>query len=98
MHLYKTTRAVLLSAVVAATAALPTVGMADGHTSEFAGNKGFVGDKGYVGYVPRAPRKTHHRMVRKRTHAQAAAATICPHNFYGMYRGTMMCQAGKVLR
>jgi len=99
MNVTKTTRAVLLSAMVAAVATVPTVGAAEGHSGDFAGNKGYVGEKGYVGNVRRVHHGHHHtRMVRKRTHAQSADATLCPHNFFGMYRGTMFCKAGKVLR
>ena len=98
MHLTKTTRAVLLSAVVAAAAALPTAGVAEGHSGDFEGNKGFVGDKGFVGHVPHQHRHRYLRMVKKRTYAEAVAATQCPHAFYGMYLGTMYCQDGKVLK
>ncbi len=88
----KTSRAVLLGAVVAL---LPLTAIAEGHTGAFPGNKGFVGHVGQ----PRPVTSQHYHGSKYAKHARLrhAVRAYCPPHFYGMYAGTTICQNGVAL-
>ena len=84
---------------VAAGAAL-----ADGHTAEYAGTKGYVGDAGAKGYVhaQAAHHVTYnHLIIRHRTERRGAgplyAVPGCPAGFNGMWRGNLYCVDGRAM-
>ena len=75
---------------------------AEGHTSEYAGNKGYVGDVGAKGYVgptatyahPHGANIFRHRSERRGS-GPIFAAPVCPEGFNGMFRGTLYCVDGR---
>lgn len=91
------TRAFLLGAAVAVTSALPMSVAADGHTNNYIGNKGYVGE------APRPVTKQHYHggkyrgHNRKRRHAELLTPPTCPVGFFGLFRGTLYCHDGKLL-
>ena len=95
---------VMRSAAVAMLLALPGALAAEGHTSEFVGNKGYTGASeayGAKGYVPpagahayHAPRRAYHKVRRP---VKVVAVPPCPLGYTGMYRGTLYCIEGKLV-
>ena len=91
--------------LVLALAAAPFAALADGHTSEFAGNKGYVGGKGYVGEAAPRPVTQQRYAGNKHNGSQPKrfrrgpilAVPGCPTGFNGMYRGTLYCVNGRPL-
>jgi len=94
-----TTKTLFLSAAVALVTTLPMAALADGHTSAHPGNKGYVGH-----VVKSSSHKAHHghkyarRVVKKKRPREILDVPACPPNYFGMYRGTMYCSYGKLLR
>lgn len=97
MGMSATTRAVLLGAAIAVTSALPMTVAADGHTNEFFGNKGYVGEASRPVTKQRYHGGKYRGHNRKRRHAELLTPPTCPPDFYGLFRGTLYCQAGKLL-
>ncbi len=88
----------IAGSLFAAASALPA--LADGHTDEFFGAKGYVGDKGYIGEVatPEPVRQDHVVYSTHRTrvrHVQQFTVPGCPERFTGIYRGTLYCVNGR---
>ncbi|MDF1727975.1 MAG: hypothetical protein P1U53_09505 [Sulfitobacter sp.] len=80
---------------------LPVLASADGHTSEFVGEKGYVDEAfGEKGYVPPVAARPYHAPI---THAPRKRAVKivtlppCPAGYTGMYRGNLYCVQGRLV-
>ena len=91
----------LAGLVLAASLAAGAVA-ADGHTAEYVGNKGYIGDAGAKGYVGPVAAHSHPRgylIIRHRSERRGSgplyAVPGCPPGFNGMFRGTLYCVDGR---
>ncbi|NNE51037.1 MAG: hypothetical protein HKN30_01380 [Sulfitobacter sp.] len=83
----------MLMVAVGLAAAMPVTAMAEGHTSEFPGNKGYVGDKGTLNDAGYLPPQTQ----RAKKAVRVVSVPPCPPDFTGLYRGTLYCLNGKLV-
>lgn len=78
---------------------------AEAHTSEFAGDKGYVEEVGAKGYVAPEPAVRYVRgdalIIRHRSERRGAGPLYhvpgCPPGFNGLFRGNMYCIDGRPL-
>ena len=97
-------RPMIRSTALVLALSLPAAAMADGHTNAYPGNKGYVGPvtAEVTVHVPKPhvpePRQPVVQSAANVWHDSGWTTPTCPPNFTGMFRGTLYCYQGMLVR